>query len=172
MIFNQRMLRDFLALLATPSASLLVAYHEHRILRAGRRLDDELADFAEGLGIENVEGIRVLLVDEVPSPVPQWLANFLQRRGFPVGRAAGMCMGRGIYVTRLDAALIRHELVHTLQYQRLGGTTVFLREYLTQCFRDGYADAELEREARDLSAKNPQLRILGVFSEQIEVLSK
>lgn len=40
-----------------------------------------------------------------------------------------------------------HELVHTSQYERLGGHQQFLGEYLTECFNHGYPNAPLEQEA-------------------------
>jgi hypothetical protein len=40
-----------------------------------------------------------------------------------------------------------HELVHTAQYERLGGIVAFLRKYLSECATSGYRAAPLEEEA-------------------------
>ena len=46
-----------------------------------------------------------------------------------------------------DRRLLAHELVHTLQYERLGGIRPFLRRYLHECLTAGYAAADMEGEA-------------------------
>jgi hypothetical protein len=43
--------------------------------------------------------------------------------------------------------VIRHELIHTRQYQEAGSIFEFLRQYLFQCLTGGYANCEMEREA-------------------------
>ena len=46
-----------------------------------------------------------------------------------------------------DRCLIIHELVHTSQYEKLGGFLPFIRKYLLQLINIGYPDAPLEQEA-------------------------
>ena len=48
-------------------------------------------------------------------------------------------------------ALIAHELVHVMQYERFGGILPFLRQYLSECLTIGYPEALLEQEAITLS---------------------
>jgi hypothetical protein len=68
-----------------------------------------------------------------------------------------MALGHGIFV-RADQYerrdLLIHELVHTAQYERLGFRR-FLRQYLRECFSEGYPCGALETEAiaatRDIS---------------------
>ncbi|MHC4738483.1 MAG: hypothetical protein ACYS9Y_06230 [Planctomycetota bacterium] len=43
--------------------------------------------------------------------------------------------------------VIVHELVHTSQYEKLGGFLPFLQKYLHQCVTIGYPTTPLEREA-------------------------
>ena len=43
--------------------------------------------------------------------------------------------------------LVFHELVHTLQYERLGGFQPFLQRYLHECITIGYPAAPMEQEA-------------------------
>ena len=62
----------------------------------------------------------------------------------------GLTFHYGIFVRsdcRQDRNLLVHELVHTSQYERLGGIFPFLRKYLFECFTIGYRSAPLEQEA-------------------------
>ena len=66
----------------------------------------------------------------------------------------GLTLRYGIFV-RSDCwrvrALIAHELVHVMQYERFGGILPFLRQYLSECVTIGYPEAPLEQEAISLS---------------------
>ncbi len=46
-----------------------------------------------------------------------------------------------------DRTIIAHELVHTAQYERLGGILPFLSKYLLECATLGYSQAPMEQEA-------------------------
>ena len=124
--------------------------NEKIALRLGRELNDEELLWAKQLEIQNPHKIRILNVARIPSPVPEWIESFMQRRGFPVGTAAGMCMRYGIYLVEKYShrkSLLAHEMVHTHQFERLGGVWLFLREYLYQTLLLGYINAPLENEA-------------------------
>ncbi|MEP6956338.1 MAG: hypothetical protein ABI883_05885, partial [Chthoniobacterales bacterium] len=62
----------------------------------------------------------------------------------------------GIYL-RADhsgnRALLMHELVHTVQYERLGGVRPFLAQYLRECLTVGYPLGDLETEAARVAAE-------------------
>jgi hypothetical protein len=63
----------------------------------------------------------------------------------------GIALGYGIFIQSQyanDRRLLLHELVHTLQYERVGGIRPFLAQYLEECLTAGYAFASLEDEAR------------------------
>lgn len=121
---------------------------ERSILDTGSRLPSPLLAFAAELGIQSPASIRLEMVDQVPLPLaPRWV-ELAQAIGIPLFNPAGMCLGRGISATSADPALIRHELVHTLQFQRLGGHQGFMWHYVFQCLRFGYTAAPLEIEAR------------------------
>lgn len=138
------------AWLAQPAA-LWSRLRETHILRHGRPLDPPLLDFARATGIGHPEEIRVEIVSRVPLPLPRPLARLARRLGLPLIEPAGMALGRGIAAISDDPALLRHELVHVLQYERLGGHSGFMRIYLYQCLFHGYFNAPLEEEARTLS---------------------
>jgi len=52
-----------------------------------------------------------------------------------------------------ERPLIAHELVHSAQYERLGGILPFLRQYLVECLTIGYANAPMELEAAEMAAR-------------------
>ena len=129
-----------------------VRHNEKIALRLGRPLSAEESQWAESLGIIHSEKIRILNVARMPSPLPHWIERFFQKQGYPVGNAAGMCMRYGIYVVEKYAdrkSLLAHELVHTHQFERLGGHCAFLHSYLYQCMLHGYSNSQLESEADD-----------------------
>jgi hypothetical protein len=86
-------------------------------------------------------------------PGPRWVHRFAQQLGFPALTAAGMSLGKGIYLQRKfedRPILLAHECVHSAQYER-HGILGFLWRYLYQCVHVGYVNAAFEREAVDLS---------------------
>ena len=69
----------------------------------------------------------------------------------------GLTLRYGIFI-RADRwgrrLLVAHELVHTAQYERLGGFEAFLRPYLIECLTPpGYPNGPMEREAITTSEK-------------------
>ncbi len=116
----------------------------------GRKLNDEELDWAQQIGIAHPEKVRILNVAKIPTPVPNFIENLIQRKGYPAGSAGGMCMRYGIYAKEKyahDKSLIAHELVHTHQFERLGGLWYFLKLYLQETLILGYANSPLEIEA-------------------------
>ena len=68
----------------------------------------------------------------------------------------GLTLRYGIFIRadRVgDRRLVFHELVHTLQYERLGGFQGFLRQYLNECVTIGYPAAPMEQEAITTTAR-------------------
>ena len=128
-VLLKKFLITILTFIALPFAWWWLRRNEKIALRLGRALNEEELRWAELLEIQHPQKIRVLNVTRMPSPVPQSIENFMQRRGFPVGNAAGMCMRYGIYVVEKYAhrkTLLAHEMVHTHQFERLGGVWLFL----------------------------------------------
>ena len=91
----------------------------------------------------------MLEVKSVPLRAPRPLVKLASRWGIPVFEPAGMALGRGIYLLDGHSRILRHELVHVAQYQRLGGIEPFMRRYLTECLTVGYLNSPLEIEARE-----------------------
>jgi hypothetical protein len=131
-----------------PATSRWAAEQERHILAEGMPLDRDGFAFALELEIPEPERIRVLAVKSVPLPAPRPLVKLASRWGLPLFEPAGMALGRGIYLLDGHSRVLRHELVHVAQYQRLGGIGPFISRYLTECLVHGYQDAPLEAEAR------------------------
>lgn len=150
------MMPSFLAgVLADGLAPILARWSQSRereILRSGCPLSHELTAFAEKLGVSQPETLRLEITPRVPLPLSDRLTSLARRIGVPVFHPAGMALGRGIAATSDDPSLLRHEIVHLLQYQRLGGHPQFMHAYLVECLIHGYFDAPMEREARERSA--------------------
>ena len=141
---------------ALPLAWLWVKLHQRRILKSGRPLSDDEICLAEELGIEHRTTIRIWSIDRVPSPGGVLLSGLGRFAGISTHGAKGMALGHGIYLETAQASrrsLVAHELVHVLQFERLGGTWPFLQNYLHECLTEGYWSAPMEIEARERAAQ-------------------
>ena len=126
-------------------------WHELVIRSKGETLTPHLLDWAEEVGITSPESIRILERDIIPLPAPMFVRNLIQKLGFPAATVGGLCLRHGIYLakgTRQRTEVLKHELIHTRQYQELGGIFPFLTLYLFQSLTVGYIGAPLEVEAR------------------------
>lgn len=144
----------------------------------GAPLTPELAAIAAAIGIEDVARVRVLLVEEVPTPSP---GSSLYARGVELGlwgpgvQGNAQVFGHGIAVTPrvlADRGMMAHELMHVRQIERFGGVAPFVREYLQQIATFGYAAAPLEREAfvlNDRFAGPPGRGLAGVLGEDLRL---
>jgi hypothetical protein len=125
-------------------------------LREGVPLtEQELAD-ARALGVREPQRIRLLRVECVPFPAQPQLRAAAEAIHFLSPETRGLTLQYGIFVRWdrwRDRALIAHELVHTVQYERLGGILPFLRQYLNECLTIGYSNAPMELEAATESAR-------------------
>lgn len=138
-----------------PLGTRWVCKQEAAILREGRPLQEWELDWAKGVGVQCPDEVRVLPVPRVPTPglaISQMLHKLF---GFLFESPSGMAVNYGIYLEASQAtnpSLLVHELTHVAQFERLGGVREFLREYLTQCVRDGYWESDMEQEARRAAA--------------------
>jgi hypothetical protein len=129
---------------------------QNRILEEGVPLS--LREFSDALkvGVKDPEQVRLLQVETIPSPTHPILKAAYQMGNLAPSTPRGLALHYGIFV-RADQwrqrALILHELVHTAQYERLGGIEPFLRQYLTECATVGYHKSAMESEAGTLAAR-------------------
>src|SRR5438045_7640523 len=109
----------------------------------------EMTD-AKAIGVRNPERVRLLRVDSVPIPAHPMLRAAAASINFLTAAPRGLALQNGIFVRAdhwRDRALIAHELVHTAQFQRLGGILPFLQTYIFQCATVGYPNETLDLEA-------------------------
>ena len=133
-----------------PLAVQWAADQERRVLCEGVCLSQiEMAD-AKAIGVRSPERVRLLRVEAVPVPVHPMLRDAAASINFLTASPRGLALANGIFVRAdhwRERELIAHELVHTAQYQRLGGILPFLQTYIYQCATVGYPNAPLELEA-------------------------
>ena len=133
-----------------PLATQWATDQERRVLCEGVRLSEiEMAD-AKAIGVRNPERVRLLRVQTIPVPAHPMLRSAAASINFLTAAPRGLALEYAIFVRAdhwRDRALIAHELVHTAQYQRLGGILPFLQTYIYQCATVGYPNAALELEA-------------------------
>lgn len=133
-----------------PLAVKWAAAVEMRIVREGVPLSDQSLADARALGVDEPERVRLLALPCVPTPTNLTLKTAVAAIQFLTPATRGLALRYGIFV-RSDCwgerQLIAHELVHTAQYERLGGLQPFLRQYLTECLTAGYPAGPLEQEA-------------------------
>jgi hypothetical protein len=144
-------LEDLLPLAARWATEL-----ERRVLCEGVPLSKtEIAD-AKAIGVRNPERVRLLRVETIPVPAHPMLRAAAASINFLTSSPRGLALDYGIFVRAdhwRDRQLIAHELVHTAQYQRLGGIVPFLQTYIFQCATVGYSNAPLELAAVATAAR-------------------
>jgi hypothetical protein len=118
-------------------------------LAHGRELAPDEKAFATKIGILRPDLVRVLIVDRMPTAPAN--IEHLSREFLDVELAAGLTLGYGILVTKghEKPSLIRHELGHVLQVERIGDMLKFLALYFEQVLHYGYENAPFEREAEN-----------------------
>jgi len=133
-----------------PLACQWAEEQERVILQRGVMLTGSLAQ-ARDVGVAHPEQVRLLRVDAIPIPEHPELAVAAVATGLISATTAGLTLRYGIFI-RSDCwgqgRLVKHELVHTSQYERLGGFKPFLKAYLGECLTIGYPNGPLEMEAR------------------------
>ena len=133
-----------------PLAAEWAEQQERRILASGVCLSPlQMAD-ARQMGVVHPERVRVLAVAAIPTPEHPVLRAAVEATGLISPHTTGLSLRYGIYVCSecaSDRYLVAHELVHTAQYERCGGFSAFLRQYLHECLTLGYPDAPMEQEA-------------------------
>jgi hypothetical protein len=128
---------------------------EDYILKHGAPLTPAQVADAQRVGVQDSARVRVLVVDRIPLPDDEELAEAARRVQIITDASRGVAIGHGIII-RADSwqnrELLLHQLVHVAQCERSGGLTSFVGEYL--CDRRSSRDfsvGSLEDEARGLA---------------------
>lgn len=128
---------------------------EDFILKHGAPLaPGQIAD-AQRCGVYDCSRVRVLVVDRIPLPDNEELAEAARRAQIITAASRTAAFGHGIIIRAdswQDRELLLHSLVHVAQCERGGGLESFVGQYLSN--RATCADfsvGSLEDEARGLA---------------------
>ena len=131
---------------------------EEFVLAHGNPLSARHSRDADLAGVQDRAPVKVLVVDRIPLPEDQELAEAARRIGIITEDTR--CMGFGhALIIRVDAwndrELILHNLVHIAQCERSGGLEQWVRQYLgdrASCpnFTVGSIEQEARRVAREI----------------------
>jgi len=139
-----------------PLACTWAEEQEGIILRDGALLSPAQIADAKTIGVVHLERVRLLRVPSIPMPVHPVLRAAADATKLISPDTAGLTLRYGIFI-RSDCwgarPLVFHELVHTSQYERLGGFQQFLQQYLYECITIGYPAAPMEQEAVTTTAR-------------------
>jgi hypothetical protein len=139
-----------------PLACSWAQNQECKILADGVPLSPLQIEDAKAIGVLHPERVRLMKVQKIPTPDPPALKQAAEATGLISPLTVGLTLRYGTFI-RVDhwgeRRLIVHELVHTAQYERLGGFEPFLRQYLLECLSIGYPAAPLEQEAKRVERK-------------------
>ena len=139
-----------------PLACAWAEEQERIILRDGVPLTTAQVADARRIGIAQPERVRLRVVDEIPLPTHPGLRMAGEMTGLISPMTAGLTLRYGIFIRSDcwgDRRLVVHELVHTWQYERLGGFMPFLKQYLDECITIGYPAAPMEQEAKRIESE-------------------
>ncbi len=143
------------AVILTPPVHHWIQRQEERIRREGRPLTRAEFASARNIGLKDSGRVRILVVAHIPLPAGWLLKGIARFSRVALADPVALTAGHGIFLcsaVAADPVVVRHELVHVHQYERLG-RRAFLQQYIRDCLVDGYRDSALEKEARRLSIR-------------------
>ena len=127
---------------------------ENNIISIGRDLTFDEIETAKKIGIKNYDIIRVYETSIIPTPSDTFLLGIGKQLGLITANSNGICFRYGIFINEnvIDKkAVLTHEMIHTLQYERYGSIKSFITQYLKEFIEFGYHNSNLEKEACQLS---------------------
>ena len=142
--------------LLLPFACSWIEKQQRMVLAQGLPLTPSERTDAISIGVLFPDKVRLLCIGRIALPNNRLIRMCARATGLLSTEPAGLAAGYGILVRERHwraRPLISHELVHVMQYERLGGVRPFLRAYLNECLRFGYASAPLELEALEIAGR-------------------
>src|SRR5436190_3618916 len=139
----------------TSIASQWAKSQEAYILEHGVPLTaDQVAD-AQQAGVTDPSAVRVLVVNRIPLPDNEELADAARRAQIITDASRGVAIGHGIIIRAdswRDRELLIHQFAHVAQCERSGGLKTFVNEYLLNRRNSReFSLGSLEDEARGLA---------------------
>jgi hypothetical protein len=131
---------------------------EEFVLAHGAPLGPTHAADARRVAVQDCDRVRVLVVDRIPLPDNEELADAARRAHIVTEASRGVAIGHGIIIRADcwgDRELLLHQLVHVAQCERSGGLEPWVREYLSDrhtcaSFTIGSLEEEARRVAREI----------------------
>ena len=139
-----------------PLASEWAKAKEKVVLNNGVPLSNSQIEDAKRVGVKHPEKIRIFKVPQIPLPKHPVLKAAAEATQLITPSTVGLTVRYGIFIHSDfsdDRCLIVHELVHTSQYEKLGGFLQFFRKYFLQLINIGYPEAPMEQEAIRMAEK-------------------
>ena len=139
-----------------PLASEWAEAKEKVVLKNGIPLSNPQIEDAKRVGVIHPERVRIFKVPQIPFPKHPVLKAAVEATQLITPSTVGLTLRYGIFIHSDfsdDRCLIVHELVHTSQYEKLGGILPFLRKYLLELIKIGYPEAPMEQEAVRMAEK-------------------
>lgn len=141
-------LNQFMQLI--PKGAIWAEQTEQEILQVGIPLSESQFRDAKLIPVMQPQRVRLLRVSAIPFPDDPELKFAAQAIRLITPNTPGLSLRYGIFI-KDDYWHIReiavHELIHTAQYERLGGILQFLNQYIAECIKYGFPAAPLEQEA-------------------------
>jgi hypothetical protein len=133
---------------------------EELILSRGSPLAPQHLADAQRAGVQDCDRVRVLVVERLPLPDEERLADVARRNSIITAATRGAGIGHGIIIRADcwgDRELLVHQLVHVAQCERSGGMESFVEQYLRErltcaSFTIGPLESEARRRAREICA--------------------
>ena len=139
-----------------PLASEWAEAKEQVVLKHGVPLSNSQIEDAKRVGVIHPERVKIFVVPQIPIPKHPVLKAAAEATQLITPSTVGLTLRYGIFIHSNfidNRRLIVHELVHTSQYEKLGGFLPFLRKYLMECITIGYPEAPMEQEAIKIAEK-------------------
>lgn len=127
---------------------------EKLALNQGSALSPAALNDARAAGVRTPENIRMCVVPEIPQPEHPKIKQLAAELGLITPQTVAITFGFGIFVRAEqshDRETLVHECVHVAQFEKLGMDD-FLMQYVLQIFKNGYDNAPMEREAREVAS--------------------
>jgi hypothetical protein len=133
---------------------------EEFVLAHGTPLSSQHMADARLAGVQDVERVRVLVVDRIPLPEGGELAEAARRTHIITEDTRCVGVGHAVMIRAEawgDRELLLHNFVHVAQCERSGGLEQWIRDYLfdrhtSPTFTIGSLEEEARRIAREICA--------------------
>ena len=123
---------------------------QKKVFLEGKSLSNDLIPIAKQAGLENIENVKVLSVDNILLPELDSIATLQKLNGLISSQAAGLTLGYAILLKKSSSThVLIHELRHVAQFELFNSLRDFVIFYIKEIEKFGYGDGPLEKDAID-----------------------